>query len=637
MSNAIIGALRVDLGLDTAIFASGLADAQKSLRSAAERMQAMGQQFANIGAGLSAAVTLPLIGLGAVAVGEAGEMRDAMGQVQAALASMGEAAGKSLDGLKGAADALAGSSLFEDDEILRGVTANLLTFGNIAGEQFDRAQQAAVDLATRMKMDLQSATVLVGKALNDPIKGMTALGRAGIQLTDSQKELIRTMTATGDTAGAQRILLAELERQFGGSAAAARANAAPMERVQLAFKSMAGSIGELLLPALDGIASMIEGVTGAFDRMSAPMQQFAIVAGVVAAAIGPVMVGLGAMISAGGAMAAAFGAGGGLAFLLPFLGPIAIGAAAVTAAFVLWGDEIIPALQAFSQQLADVLGPKVQPLFEAFKGLAVSVGDVFGSIFGAGGALPVDFEFVGEVIARVFGAAVDLITGAVNVIQNIFRALGALLRGDFSTMWNALGSAVGAVITGIANAFETLFPGVIGSVTRLFEGVQTWLVGRLGDAMNWVIEKVKAVGDAFFQLYDRVVGHSYIPDMVDEIGQHIGRLQGNMVAPIDAMTAGAADSFATMSDSIGSTLESLFRSINSKDWSGIFKNVFDLLGQFGGESAKPFADAGGAISDILGGRGTKDVWSTLLSNWKLSVPGFKGGGTFLPATSGGIA
>lgn len=630
MTADAIGSLKVVLGLDTAQYDDGF-------RRAGANMQAFGRNITGIGAGLTAGLTAPLVALGAVAVGEAGEMRDAMGQVQAALTSMGDVAGRSLDDLKVSADALAGASLFEDDEILRGVTANLLTFGNVAGEQFDRAQQAAVDLATRMKMDLQSATVLVGKALNDPIKGMTALGRAGIQLSDDQKALIESMAATGDMAGAQSILLAELERQFGGSAAAARENAPPMERVRLAFADMAGSIGELLLPALDSIAGMIEGVTGVFANMSAPMQQFAVAAGVVAAAIGPVMVGLGALISAGGAITAAFGAGGGLAFLLPFLGPIAIGVAAVTAAFVLWGDDIIPMLQAFGKQLADVIGPKIKPLFDAFAGLASSVGAAIAGIFGAGGSLPIDFEATGRVIAQVFGAAVDLITGAVNVITNIFRALGALLRGDFSTMWNALGSAVGALVTGVLNAFETLFPGVIGSVQRLVEGVRTWLTERLGAVLTWVIDKAKAVGDAFFQLYDRVVGHSYIPDMVDEVGQHIGRLQGNMVAPIEDMTAGAADAFAGMSDTIDSTMEGLFRSIGSKDWSGIFKGVFDLIGQFGGAKIKPWADIGGTIADIFGGRGGQDAVSSIMGSLKLALPGFKDGATCMPSTYGGIA
>lgn len=601
--NALVGALRVTLGLDSAAFADGLSRAQKQLGDAGSRLQAIGSRMQGIGVGMSAAITAPLVGLGALAVGEASEMRDALGQVNAALTSMGDTAGRSMDQLKTQADALAGSSLFEDDQILRGVTANLLTFGNIAGQEFDRAQQAAVNLATRLGTDLQSATILVGKALNDPVKGMAALGRAGIQLSDDQKTAIRTMVEMGDAAGAQGILLGELEKQFGGSAQAARDNAPPMERMKLALAGLAGSIGEFLLPVLDRLASWFEGAAGAFGNMSPEMQKFAVIAGGVAAAIGPVLVALGAMVSAAGALAGAFAGGGVLAGLLPFLGPIGLGIAAITAAFVLWGDDIVPMLQAFGKQLADVIGPKVQPLFDAFKGLASSVGEVFGAIFGAGGSLPVDLEVVGQVISRVFGAAVDLITGAINVISNVLKAIGALLRGDFSAMWGYLGSAVMSVVRAIGNAFTTLLPNVSASVRALVAGVTEWLQRRLGDVLKWVIDKVKAVGDAFFKLYDAVVGHSYIPDMVEEIGQWIGKLEGNMVRPIQDATATASEAFGGMADDIGSKMEGLFKSIQSKDWKGALGGIFEMLGGAGGNVGK-FANIGSSILKALPGFAT---------------------------------
>ncbi|NJM51087.1 MAG: hypothetical protein HC843_09595 [Sphingomonadales bacterium] len=221
MDGSLIGALRVTLGIDTAVFEEGLGIAQKRLNAAGKRFQQVGQQMSDIGKTLSVAVTAPILAAGAAAVQGAQMQAQAMAQVNAALASMGDGAGRTADQLLKASDALELNSLFDGDEILSKVTANLLTFGNVADEQFDRAQQAAVDLATRMGTDLQSATVMIGKALNDPIKGISALRRVGIQLSESQEGLIRSMVATGDTAGAQSIILGELERQFGGAAKAA--------------------------------------------------------------------------------------------------------------------------------------------------------------------------------------------------------------------------------------------------------------------------------------------------------------------------------------------------------------------------------------------------------------------------------
>jgi len=93
MSQAVIGALRVTLGLDSAQFTDGLNAAQKTLRTAGQRLQSMGTGMAAVGTGLTAAITAPLVGLGAMAVTEASEMRDALGQVNAALTSMGDVGG----------------------------------------------------------------------------------------------------------------------------------------------------------------------------------------------------------------------------------------------------------------------------------------------------------------------------------------------------------------------------------------------------------------------------------------------------------------------------------------------------------------------------------------------------------------
>ena len=105
-------------------------------------------------------------------------------------------------------------------------TAVMLTFTNIGKDIFPRATGATLDLATKFKMELQPATVMVGKALNDPIKGVTALGKAGVTFSEKQKAMIKALVETGDVAGAQMIILKELETQVGGSAEAAGKTAA---------------------------------------------------------------------------------------------------------------------------------------------------------------------------------------------------------------------------------------------------------------------------------------------------------------------------------------------------------------------------------------------------------------------------
>ena len=210
-SNAI---LNIIFGADTKQLDRALGGVAKKLRSTAEYLNGLGQN-------LSLGLTAPIAAFAGLATKSFVDSAKAIAQVEAAVKSTGGAAGRSVDQLSEMAEGLQRVSLFDDDEILQNVTANLLTFTNVAGTEFDRAQQAVLDLSTRLGTDLTSATVQVGKALNDPVKGVTALGRAGVQFTAQQKELIETLVESGDVAGAQAVILGELETQFGGAAAAA--------------------------------------------------------------------------------------------------------------------------------------------------------------------------------------------------------------------------------------------------------------------------------------------------------------------------------------------------------------------------------------------------------------------------------
>jgi hypothetical protein len=142
-------------------------------------------------------------------------------QLEATLKSTGRYTPELSANLQAMAGELQGMTAFGDEAIIS-MQALLLTFTQIGGENFNRAQSAILDVATAMGTDLKSAAIQVGKALNDPVLGVSALARSGIQFTDSQKDVIKSLVDTGRAAEAQAIILKELELQFGGSAEAAR-------------------------------------------------------------------------------------------------------------------------------------------------------------------------------------------------------------------------------------------------------------------------------------------------------------------------------------------------------------------------------------------------------------------------------
>ena len=149
------------------------------------------------------------------------EAEDAAAQLDAAFKATGKGLGLTRDSLDQLASKIQETTVFSDD-LVKQSEAVLLTFNRVRGEAFERTIQAATDLSARLGGDLTSAVRLLGKALQDPERGVTQLRKAGVALSDSQIELAKNFVAAGETAKAQNLILAEVEKRFKGSAEAAR-------------------------------------------------------------------------------------------------------------------------------------------------------------------------------------------------------------------------------------------------------------------------------------------------------------------------------------------------------------------------------------------------------------------------------
>lgn len=548
----MLGSLLVSLGLESGAFKSGLGAAEKELLAATKRFEKVGQGMVGMGTKLWMAVTVPMIGIFQQSSKEFVEQEQAMAQVNAALTSMGDASGKTAAELGKTADALELNSLFDADVILKQVTANLLTFGNVAGEQFDRAQQAAVDMATRMGGEPQAAAIMLGKALNDPIKGIAALTRVGVQFTDAQKAQIKAMTEAGDVAGAQGIILAEVEKQFGGAAAAA-ADTSPWNKMQVALGQAGDTIGQRLLPMIKPVSDAIASMLQAFNNLSPEAQKIIVVFGAIAAVLGPVMTGVGALTSAMapfiGAISAIAGSGGLLvaakaafvglgAAIGPILAPLAALVAVGAAIYMNW-DKIAPVLYELWDALSQALGPPAREMIAA-------ISEAFSALWS--------------------GPLGDAIKTAWPYIKAFAEGFAKLMGGLLVTAIKLAGQVIGAVFSAIAaqirflvSVFDgTLREKMLDSVKRLYEGVKTWIGDKLNAVWDWVVKKIQWVGDKFFWLYDAVVGHSYIPDMVDGIAHHMARLDEVMVKPAQKASEQAAAAFKQFETDVQGTMENLF-------------------------------------------------------------------------------
>lgn len=143
-----------------------------------------------------------------------------LAQTDAVLKSTSGAAGMTKQQLIALADAQSKVTTFSKGTNM--ATENLLlTFTNIGQKVFPDALKSVNDMSQALGQDTKSSAIQLGKALNDPIKGVTALQRVGVTFTAAQKEQIKSMVEAGNVAGAQKVILQELQKEFGGSAEAA--------------------------------------------------------------------------------------------------------------------------------------------------------------------------------------------------------------------------------------------------------------------------------------------------------------------------------------------------------------------------------------------------------------------------------
>ena len=147
-----------------------------------------------------------------------------------------------------------------DDDTIKSTQMKLLTFKNLAmtagqaGGMFDRASMAAQDLAAAGFGSAETNAVQLGKALQDPVKGITALARSGVTFTEQEKVKIATLVESGKMLEAQNMVLGAIETQVGGTAAA---GVTASDKMKQGFNQIKETLGLALLPAFNQVGDYI--------------------------------------------------------------------------------------------------------------------------------------------------------------------------------------------------------------------------------------------------------------------------------------------------------------------------------------------------------------------------------------------
>jgi hypothetical protein len=396
----------------------------------------------------------------------------------------------------------------KDDEAIQSGENLLLTFTNIRNEAgkgndiFNQASTAIVDMTAALNngdvsaSGLKASSIQLGKALNDPIKGVTALRKVGVSFTEQQTEQIKKLVESGRSLEAQKIILKELGKEFGG---AARASSNPMDRLRVIVGNLGEQLGNKLIPYLDTAAKFIgDKIVPAVMRFIDQMKsgegaggQFVIIVGRIRDAV----------ITVAGAIQR---------YLVPILGTAAgiikDDVVPVIVGLVKWinkNREIIPAL---GIAIAAVLVP-------AFIAWAVAAGSAAVATIAA--AAPVV-----ALVAVIAGAAFliikhwDKIKGAFvaafDWVKRNWPLLLGILTGPIGLAtiliirnWTRIKNVFRTVFLFVANLFFDVIKAIIHNVGTLV-GVFAHLPGPLGKPFKEAKKAIQGAEDSVRDLQDRI-------------------------------------------------------------------------------------------------------------------------------------
>lgn len=244
--------IRAIISAETSKFDKQIKGAEKSMQSFSASIEGVSKLLKSAFSvvGITASVGA-IVNFGKKAVQSADEANKRFNVLANTIKATGASTWTSVEELDNMAKAYAKTTNYSVSEIEK-MQSVLLGFRNITGETFGEASDAIMDMATVMGMDLTSAVQTVGKALDDPIKGLDSLRRQGFQFTEEQKAELTQLVKNGKQLEAQQIILKELGNTYGGAAKAGQSAFAQLQHSMDEFRE---NIGNKLMPVVNNVMS----------------------------------------------------------------------------------------------------------------------------------------------------------------------------------------------------------------------------------------------------------------------------------------------------------------------------------------------------------------------------------------------
>ena len=392
-----------------------VAGLSKGLNQGTNEVQGFGSKMANFGkkaaaafavAGIAAAAFAVKFAKDAIVAGEAAATANArIEQINKSMGLFGESTNEVNKALIDYAEKTARATGVDTNSI-KATQAKLLTFKELAataneiGGNFERSTKAAIDLGAAGFGTAELNAVALGKALNDPIKGISALSRNGITFTESEKDRIKVLVESNKVGEAQNMILKAIETQVGGTA---EATANATDKMRVGFTQVTEKVGLALLPVFEKLTNfVIDQIFPAFDKIGA---QFA---------------GLTSQLGEN---------------LLPALDNLV----------TFFQDYLIPVFKAYWEFISKTLIPGIVNFFEpALAGISKAFGSVSKSLQNNKEKLKPLFDlfqeffefaskylapFLGTVLGKAFQVLGSVISGIITIFANLVNIISSAING----------------------------------------------------------------------------------------------------------------------------------------------------------------------------------------------------------------
>lgn len=512
-----------------------------------------------------------VVDFGKSVVSEARESELVMAGLEQTLLTMGGVSGMTAESISALSTAISENSKYTDEAITE-AAGLMLTFDKIGKDTFPRAQQMAVDMAAKFKMDLGSATIGLSKALQGTAGSLSALSKQGITFTGEQKKVIQALFDTGHAAEAQAMIMDAVGPQVDGFA---ETQVTAFEKVTKKIDNMKESLGTALLPAIDKAG---EAMSKALDnpRVQAALENIAVALGDgLSKAVDSAVIGFDALSKSGDKVRA---------FITPFVPAIK----SIMNTFEL----LRPTLEKVAETLGGKLAEAGRQLSDNVFPFLVESLDKFSAWFAENRPLieayatllGERFAFIVEAVVNFWAVVEPLLSGFIELILELVELTMELATGDWSAAWETMGDIVETIFSSIGEAIVAALNWIAGLMGGSLQSIKSQWVS------NW--EQLKSITAKVWDIIKVTISTK-----LNEIKAAVTAAWSTITAGVNSFVSSIKATITSAFNSIASTILAKLNSIKSS-FTSAFSNMVSTASSAMANMRGVFS---AALAGIIGG------------------------------------